>query len=134
MTISQEVKSWTNAADERSRDAGTILQHRQKSAGAIYMAGYIIELNLKALWKAKKKTPPRTHDLKRLWSGADYQLSDLTDNKGTRTFFFTTWNTSLRYEANLSTGFTSVQLVEAAKSVSGIIRRNIRREFGRGRI
>ena len=58
MTISQEVKSWTNAADERSRDAETILQYRPELAGAIYMAGYIIELNLKALWKAKMKTPP----------------------------------------------------------------------------
>ena len=133
MTIMQEVQNWTNAADERGRDTETILTHRPHSAGVIYMAGYIIELNLKALWKAQEKTPPLTHDLKRLWSGAGYQLSDLQDRNGTKSFYFTTWSTSLRYEADFSTNFSSDQLVKAAKSLSGIIRRNIRRELSRVR-
>ena len=131
MAIMQEVQKWTNAADERSGDTKTLLMHRPSSVGAIYMAGYIIELNLKALWKAKKKTPPLTHDLKHLWLGAGYELRDLQDGNGTRAFYFGTWSTSLRYEANFSTGFSCDQLVTAAKSLSGIIRRNIRRELGR---
>jgi HEPN domain-containing protein len=127
----RSAQDWDDAAKERTQDTETLLQHRPNSMGTIYLAGYVVELNLKALWVELGKQPPRTHDLRSLWLGAGFRLADLQDRTGTRSFFIEDWNTSLRYEATQRPKFTSAELVAAAKKLAQQVamrrRRNLQR-------
>lgn len=119
-------EQWQDAANERVRDADVLREHRSNPVGTIYMAGYVIELHLKALWEEQGKEPPRTHDLRQLWRGV-FQLAELQDRTGARSFFLNDWNTSLRYEAGMPSTYTAAELLDAAKSLAGRIRRECRR-------
>lgn len=124
-------QDWAEAASERVRDAEVLLEHRADSVGTIYMAGYVIELNLKSLWEALGREPPRTHDLRKLWKGTGFRLADLGDRSGAKAFFLVDWNTSLRYEAQMTPRFSADELLAAAKRVAGQIHRQRRRVLQR---
>ncbi len=136
-------EDWSAVANERAADAEAIEKSRPTSVGSVYLVGYAVECSLKALLQ-KRGIPNPTfgaqgHNLHELWRVSGLQFSDLKDAAGNQTFFLKDWNTSLRYEANLSKikdisqGITIKELMAGAKQLNGFIQTQIRRSKPRSR-
>lgn len=134
--------SWLAVAKERSEDARALLESRDQSIGPVYLAGYAVEASLKALLKFINKPFPKFggagHNLKSLWKQSGFQLRDIKDSNGARSFFLDCWSTDLRYENTLpvadSQTYHSQDLVKAAIHLANFIKRQIkRRKRKRGR-
>ena len=124
-------EQWLDVAKERANDAQAIHKNRPNSIGAIYMAGYGIECSLKALLQHRGTGFPKHgsegHNLRGLWAACKFRLSDLSDAKGSKTFFIENWDTSLRYESKFESSLEITDLVEGAKQLTGWIQTQIRR-------
>ncbi len=130
-------EDWINLANERAADADVITKNRNTSVTSVYLAGYAVECSLKALLQDRGTGFPRHgqegHNLKGLWESCNFRLSDLHDSKGEKTFYLTTWDTSLRYELTCDSSLSYQELVEGAKQLTGWIKMKIRRNKSRGR-
>ncbi|WP_017306032.1 hypothetical protein [Spirulina subsalsa] len=96
-----------------------------------YLAGYAIECSLKALLQKRGTGFPKHgqqgHNLRGLWEAANFQLSDLADPTGAKTFYLEKWDTSLRYEVSCDSSLSHQELVEGAKQLTVWIRTQVRR-------
>ncbi len=134
MSQPDTAKEWLAIAQERIADAKAIYHNRPTSIGSIYMAGYAIECSLKALLQKRSIRYPRSgregHNLRRLWDASKLRVADLQDPNGTKTFFLDQWSTDLRYESSFpyNLGLKVEDLLEGAKKLVGLIKRQIRRQ------
>lgn len=128
-------KDWIAVANERAADAEAIKKERPNSVGCVYIAGYAIECSLKALLQKQGKKFPQHgkegHHLVELWKKSGFQLSDMNDSQGIKTFFLEKekWNTALRYECSLPNdlGLKIEDLIQGAKQLQGWIQTQVRR-------
>lgn len=124
-------EDWMAVANERGADAEALMSTRSLSVGCVYMAGYAVECSLKAYLQSRG-TPlpsrgPGGHNLRALWLQSGFQLADLRDTNGTKTFFVDTWSTDLRYETRLDVRMNLTDLMQGAKALSGWIQTRSRR-------
>ncbi len=123
-------EEWLEIAGERAADAAAMLTSRQSSVGPVYMAGYAVECALKAYLQRRGRKWPKGkegHDARGLWRASEFQLRDLKDRNGAKSFFVQDWSTNLRYRAQLGTDIEASELVKGAQQLSGWIRQQIRR-------
>jgi HEPN domain len=124
-------EDWMAVATERGADAEALLNRRNLSVGCVYMAGYAVECSLKAYLQSRGIPLPSRgqagHDLRALWRQSGFQLADLRDTNGTKTFFVETWATDLRYETGLDINMEFADLLQGAKALSGWIQTRSRR-------
>jgi len=130
------VDQWIDVAKERSADACSLSSLRPGSVCCVYIAGYAVECYLKAYLqccgKRFRKSGPGGHNLRSLWADSDFQLSDLQDDKGDRTFYINQWSTDLRYEVQMEAGGLEFsQLVDGARKLCGWLNCQIRRRSKR---
>lgn len=116
--------NWSSVALERLKDAESASKHRQESIAAPYLAGYAIECALKGyLQRAGIRFPTsgsEGHNLKALWSSANFRLADMNDNDGSKAFYIESWDTGLRYKSSLpeiNTSLNTQELVVGAQSL-----------------
>jgi hypothetical protein len=134
-------KEWIAVANERAADAEAIKKAIKKekpsAVGSVYMAGYTIECSLKALLQSRGTPFPKHgqegHNLHGLWEASKFKLSDLSDEKGTKTFFIEHWNTALRYEISCESTLEVAELVDGARQLTGWIQSKLRRQLRKRR-
>ncbi|HMH15293.1 MAG TPA: hypothetical protein VK578_19495 [Edaphobacter sp.] len=120
----QTAVDWENVAKARAADADALVKAIPTSVSSVYMAGYAVECSLKAfLSSAKRPYPSRGsagHDLVGLWKASNFRKRDVPGEAGCATFFFESWNTSIRYELTISgSGISNQDLVDGAKRIAG---------------
>jgi hypothetical protein len=124
-------EQWMRVATERGADADALAGTRERSIGAIYLAGFAIECSLKAFLRMNGIPFPSSgragHNLKALWASCAFRLADLGDSTGHRTFFVTDWSTDLRYSDEQIDAATNTERVRAAKALAGWIQTRARR-------
>ena len=125
-------KDWIAVAKERAADAEAIKKVKPSAVGSVYMAGYAIECSLKALLQSRGTAFPKHgqegHNLHGLWEASNFKLSDLSDEKGSKTFFIQHWNTALRYEISCESTLEVAELVDGARQLTGWIQSKLRRQ------
>ena len=111
-------------------DART-LYNQGRSVAAVYLAGYAVECSLKAyLQRVGRGFPasgPAGHDLRELWKVSRFQMANLGDSQGNRTYFIEQWNTGLRYNETLGTALDAGVLVEGAVQLAGWVQGQLHR-------
>ena len=128
---------WLNVARERLVDADRLQHNRPSSVASVYLAGYAVECTLKALLQKQGKPFPSHgsagHNLRNLWRACGFQLNDLRDSRGDRTFYIDVWDTSLRYETELPQhlGLKTEGLIQGAKSLCSFLQTQMRRKGSR---
>ena len=124
-------REWLIVAAERASDADALAGSRQRSHGAVYMAGFAIECSLKAYLQSHHLKFPTSgregHNLKALWAAREFRLGDLNDQTGHLTFFVTSWSTDIRYSASQADPVESTERVQAARALTGWIQTRVRR-------
>ena len=64
-----------------------------------------------------------------LWQSAGFQLRDIGDHSGAKSFFVESWSTALRYQGTTDELILPAnELVDAAKQLTGWISNKIRRQ------
>ena len=125
---------WLEVSKERQSDAAALLKSRRDSIGSVYMVGYAIETNLKAIIAKNKEKVPKIHGIRDLWLKAGFKLSDINDKSGEKIFFFEEWTTDLRYEVTLDQTHNPISLLKAAGNLlSWIQRNNLKNKSKRGK-
>ncbi len=128
------VEDWRGVASERTADAEA-MQKENRMLGSVYMAGYAIECSLKLLLRSREESFPTSggagHDLHALWKASGFQLRDLYDTNGAKTYFIEKWCTDLRYDRKLTdTNLESSELLNGAKALVGYIQTRAKRTRG----
>jgi hypothetical protein len=117
------------AAARARRDDVRVLRTSTRDLAAVYMSGYVVECQLKALLQTRGRPFPRSgragHDLRALWSAAGFKLRDAGGNGGT---FISQWTTSLRYRGELPASQDGDQLLNGAEAACALIARRQRAE------
>ena len=130
-------EEWMAASRARGADASAMLPKRSGSMGPAYLAGYAVECALKAFLQSRGFPRPSTgrsgHDLRALWKASGFQLRDLADKDGSKSFFVRRWSTDLRYEARADAEETAETLVAGAQRLSRWVNSQIRRKRRRSR-
>jgi hypothetical protein len=112
-----------DAARARAREAHHLAAGGHM-AGALYLAGYVVECKLKTLLqKMGKPFPaagPAGHDLIGLWEAAGLRHQDM---KGFRRAFLDYWNTSLRYSAVVTSEHDPEDLLRGAYELAAYVNR-----------
>ncbi len=130
----QTPEDWLWVARERMADAEAMLPARSQSIGPVYMAGYAIECALKAYIHKRRGAAAWGHELKTLWQQSGFQLRDLGDIHGPRTYFFQQWGPNLRYQTELnSVSLTTGELLEGARWIMQWLHRQMGRIHRSGR-
>jgi hypothetical protein len=106
----------------------SVLEQNGHMCGAVYLAGYVVECQLKTLLNKMGKPFPRSgragHNLLALWDAAGLRAQD---QRGHRRAFLEVWDTSLRYEAALpKSPYAPKDLLAGARELAGIVARRTR--------
>lgn len=125
-------QDWIDVAIARGADADALGKERPASIAAVYMVGYAVECSLKAYLRSQGKPFPERgsagHNLRALWKQSGFQLRDLADENGTRTYFVEGWTTSLRYSAGLpALPSDQAELLNGAKNLVKFLRGQMKR-------
>lgn len=120
------------AALAKARESNS-LRANGHACCAVYLAGYVVECNLKALLAKQGKSFPRSgrggHDLTALWNAAGFRARDLS---GHRRQFIDYWSTALRYESVLPGGHDADNLLDGATQLASFVVRKLRNTSTRG--
>ncbi|MBF0183441.1 MAG: HEPN domain-containing protein [Magnetococcales bacterium] len=125
-------QEWQELAFKRGVDADRLLQAGSDVA-AVYMAGYVVECALKALWLVSGFSPPRSgkhgHDLLHLWQKMARNLRVVAEQEQSGQFFLQQWSTDLRYCRAVPVATPApAQLIRGAKRLFGLIQQAIRQQ------
>lgn len=137
MSVANTPQQWFDVASERASDADAMLYSRNHSNGPVYMAGWAIECALNGYLAKCGISRPRPrkgyahHDLRRLWEAAGLRLRDLSDPKGHKSWLLDSWGTHLRYDTEHNLPLTNADVVQAARQLTGFLRKIVRRKRGR---
>jgi hypothetical protein len=120
---------WSNVGDLRGTDASA-LNVAGRDLAALYMIGYYVECQAKALCLARRKSPPTSgaagHDIAALLLLAGHRLSDLPADQRR---FAQDHRVSLRYEASIDTSVAYDTTYAAACQLGAWLRRRVKREL-----
>jgi hypothetical protein len=124
---------WLKVGDIHADAAGT-LRAAGRAHIALYLAGYYVECNAKAVCMAGHRRPPATgsagHDLVALLEIAGIRLSDLqTDWRR----FMERRRVDLRYEEGMPPDIEGPEMYEAGHALGSYLRRLARRQARRAR-
>lgn len=111
----------------KAKDA-RILWNGNRAVASVYMAGYLVECNLKALLKSKGRKLPTSgrkgHNLRGLIEAAGMKASDF---HGFRRAFLERWSTDLRYESSYEDQCDPGGLYNGAIGLAGYLKKQIKR-------
>jgi len=114
------------ASKARGKDVA-VLTSGGRECGSVYLAGYIVELKLKALMELENRTFPSSgragHDLRHLWEAAGFKRTDL---RGNRRLFVDEWSVALRYQDSLPARISFDAMHNGAVELAGYLQLRLR--------
>jgi hypothetical protein len=120
---SQTSLEWRDVASERSTDVVT-LHGAQRSVAALYLLGYAVECQAKALCAAAGRSVPPIHDLVVILEAAGFHRTDLPADLRE---FTETRDVGLRYQTALPVAVDLAEQLKRGRALVGWCNRRLNR-------